>query len=50
MSGRVGDLEKELQNKKLKNVEEELQTANKCEKINLFCTLLQFCSYGNSVF
>ena len=39
MRGRVGDLEKELQNKKLKNVEEELQTANKCEKINF---VLQF--------
>ena len=36
MRGKVGDLEKELQNKKLKNVEEALQTASKCEKINYF--------------
>ena len=43
MRGRVGNLEKELQNKKLKNGEEELQTANKCEKINFalhFVTVL----------
>ena len=31
---RVGDLLNELQNKKLKNIEEELQTAKKCKKIN----------------
>ena len=28
---RVEDLRKELQNKKLKNIEEDLQTTNKCE-------------------
>ena len=46
---RVGDLKKESQNKKVKDVEEELQTANKCEKITFILYLSQFCSCGNSL-